>query len=192
MKLLLSNCLGDYSYSFQGSSELISIAVTVSLFSMRMQLQEIIPLWNSQEFSAITFTRFNGLQIRIRDGQNKTTIITFQKSFASDVTSNRHLMTHQMKILCVFSVFHCVEEAFGASSGGTQKWKTGPQEMNSKMVVVMVGPSLTKQPKAKVFEIEKWGSARWAQEWLWLCLGRRLWKCNDFEKNGTLYSGEET
>ena len=32
MKLLFSNYLGDYSYSFQGSSELISITVTVSLF----------------------------------------------------------------------------------------------------------------------------------------------------------------
>ena len=44
MKLLISNYLGDYSYSFQGSSELISITVTVSLFSCRMELQEIIPL----------------------------------------------------------------------------------------------------------------------------------------------------
>ena len=32
MKLLFSNYLGYYSYSFQGSSELISITVTVSLF----------------------------------------------------------------------------------------------------------------------------------------------------------------
>ena len=32
MKLLFSNRLGDYSYSFQGSSELISITVTISLF----------------------------------------------------------------------------------------------------------------------------------------------------------------
>ena len=32
MKLLFSNDLGGYSYSFQGSSELISITVTVSLF----------------------------------------------------------------------------------------------------------------------------------------------------------------
>ena len=31
MKLLVSNYLGDYSYRFQGSSELISITVTVSL-----------------------------------------------------------------------------------------------------------------------------------------------------------------
>ena len=31
IKLLFSNYLGDYSYSFQGSSELISITVTVSL-----------------------------------------------------------------------------------------------------------------------------------------------------------------
>ena len=32
-------------------------------------------------------------------------------------------MAHQMKNLCGFSVFHCVEGAFGASSGGTPKMK---------------------------------------------------------------------
>ena len=63
MKLLSSNCLGDCSYSFQGSSELISIAVAVSLFSCRTQLQERIPLGNSQEFSAITVTCSNGFRI---------------------------------------------------------------------------------------------------------------------------------
>ena len=31
IKLLFSNYLGDYSYSFRGSSELINITVTVSL-----------------------------------------------------------------------------------------------------------------------------------------------------------------
>ena len=36
MNVLFSNYLGGYSYSFQGSSELISITVTVSLFSSRM------------------------------------------------------------------------------------------------------------------------------------------------------------
>ena len=35
MKLLFSNYLGDYSYSFQGSSEIISITVTVSLFFLQ-------------------------------------------------------------------------------------------------------------------------------------------------------------
>ena len=34
-------------------------------------------------------------------------------------------MTHQMKNLCGFSVFHCVEGAFGASSWGTPKMKNG-------------------------------------------------------------------
>ena len=34
-------------------------------------------------------------------------------------------MAHQMKSLCDFSVFHCVEGAFGASSGGTPKMKNG-------------------------------------------------------------------
>ena len=35
MKLLFSNYLGDYSYRFQGSSELISITVTFSLFFLQ-------------------------------------------------------------------------------------------------------------------------------------------------------------
>ena len=62
---------------------------------------------------------------KIRDGPNTTTTIIFQKSFASDATPKRHLMAHQMKNLCGFSVFHCVEGAFGASSGGTPKMKNG-------------------------------------------------------------------
>ena len=38
-------------------------------------------------------------------------------------------MTHQMKNLCGISVFHCVEGAFGASSGGTPIMKNGaPQD----------------------------------------------------------------
>ena len=41
--------------------------------------------------------------------KNTTTTIIFQKSFASDATPKRHLMTHRMKNLCLFSVFHCVE-----------------------------------------------------------------------------------
>ena len=49
----------------------------------------------------------------------------FQKSFASDATPKRHLMAHQMKNLCGFSVFHCVEGAFGASSMGTRKLQNG-------------------------------------------------------------------
>ena len=47
------------------------------------------------------------------------------KKFASDATPKWHLMAHQMKNLCGFSVFHCVEGAFGASSGGTPKMKNG-------------------------------------------------------------------
>ena len=74
------------------------------------------------------------------DGPNATTTIIFKKSFASDATSKWRLMAHQMRNLCVFSVFHCVEGAFGAASGGTPKMKKiGPREMNSKMVVVVVG-----------------------------------------------------
>ena len=54
---------------------------------------------------------------------NTTTTIIFQTSFASDATSKRHLTAHQMKNLYVFSVFHRVEGAFGAASGGTPKMK---------------------------------------------------------------------
>ena len=36
------------------------------------------------------------------------TTIIFQKSFASDATPKWHLVAHQMKDLCGFSVFHCV------------------------------------------------------------------------------------
>ena len=46
-----SNCLGDYGYNFQGSSELISITVTVSLFF----LQNPVTGNNSpQEFSRLS------------------------------------------------------------------------------------------------------------------------------------------
>ena len=40
MKLLFSNYLGDYSYSFQGSSELIALQLQFPSLSSRMQLQE--------------------------------------------------------------------------------------------------------------------------------------------------------
>ena len=64
-----------------------------------------------------------------RDGPNTITTTIFQRSFASDVASKRHLMAHQMQNLCVFSVFHCVEGAFGAASGGAPKMKNGaPQD----------------------------------------------------------------
>ena len=64
-------------------------------------------------------------QVFFRDGPNTTTTIIFQKSFASDATPKRHLMAHQMKNLSGFSVFHCVEGAIGASSGGYPKNETG-------------------------------------------------------------------
>ena len=57
MKLLFLNCLGDYSYSFQRSVELIYITVAISLFFIcKTQLQNIISHWNFQEFIATTFT----------------------------------------------------------------------------------------------------------------------------------------
>ena len=48
-----------------------------------------------------------------------------KRKIASDATPKRHLMAHQMKNLCGFFVFHCVEGAFGASSGGTPQMKNG-------------------------------------------------------------------
>ena len=61
----------------------------------------------------------------VRDGPDTTTTIIFPKSFASDATPKRHLVAHQMTNLCGFSVFHCVEGTFGASSGGIPKMKNG-------------------------------------------------------------------
>ena len=64
-----------------------------------------------------------------REGKTATTTIIFQKSFASDATPKRHLMAHQMRNLCGFSVFHCAEGAIGASFRGTPKMKNGaPQD----------------------------------------------------------------
>ena len=51
-------------------------------------------------------------------------------------------MTHQMKNLCVFSVFHCVEGHLMRHPGVPQIEKTGFREMSSKVVVVVFGPSL--------------------------------------------------
>ena len=50
MKLLFSNYLGGYSYSFQGSSELISITITVSLFFLQ---NGVIGKNSPQEFSRV-------------------------------------------------------------------------------------------------------------------------------------------
>ena len=60
MKLLFSHYLGDCSYNFQGSFELISMALALQLqfpcsFS-RMELQKSSSLRHFQEFSAITVT----------------------------------------------------------------------------------------------------------------------------------------
>ena len=61
MKLLFSNCLGRYSYSFQGSSEVISIAVTVSFYSSRMHYRKEFPsgilksFWQSQLHDLMVF-----------------------------------------------------------------------------------------------------------------------------------------
>ena len=65
----------------------------------------------------------NSLQISLR--QNFETIANamlvhseaefFQKGFAFDVTSSRHLMVHQMRNVSAFSVFHSVEGAVDAA-----------------------------------------------------------------------------
>ena len=49
----------------------------------------------------------------------------FPQKIASDVASKRHLMAHQMKHLCNFSVFHCAEGALDATSRGTPKVRNG-------------------------------------------------------------------
>ena len=67
MKLLFSNYLGDCSYSFQGSSNLLALQFQFPCFSSKMQSQEIIPFRHSQEFlvMTVTCTWFNGFQIKI-------------------------------------------------------------------------------------------------------------------------------
>ena len=73
MNFLFPNVSGDYSYSFQASFELIGITVTVSLvvFSGRMQLQEIIPLRNFQEFSEKNGTQKHRNTERIKVTQKR-------------------------------------------------------------------------------------------------------------------------
>ena len=63
-KLLFSNYLGDYSYSFQGSSELITITVTVSLFFLQNGVTGNNSPQEFLKFSATTVTWFNGFRIR--------------------------------------------------------------------------------------------------------------------------------
>ena len=59
-------------------------------------------------------------------GPATTTTVVLQESFASDVASKRHLMTHQMKNLCAFSVFHSVGGAWCKKKpGAPQNWKKG-------------------------------------------------------------------
>ena len=63
----------------------------------------------------------------------------------SKIVSHRHengTWWHIRSNLCVFSVLHCVEVAFGAASGGTPQMKMGPHDINSKMVVVVFGSFL--------------------------------------------------
>ena len=74
-------------------------------------------------------------------------LIIFQKSFACDATPKRHLVAHEMKNPFGFSVFHCVEVSFGASSGGTPIMKNGAprDEKNGRgrgWAVHYIGPQL--------------------------------------------------
>ena len=56
MKLVFLSYLGDYSYSFQGLPNQLALQLQFLVFSSRTQLQEIIPLGNAQEISAIAVT----------------------------------------------------------------------------------------------------------------------------------------
>ena len=100
-------------------------------------------------------------RLTIRDGPSTTTTIIFKESFASDATSKRHVMTHQMKNLCVSLCSTASNGHLVRHPGVLRKWKMGPREMNSKMVVVVVGPSLRK-------------GRRWLQLWSRLVL-RSCW-----------------
>ena len=83
-----------------------------------------------------------------------------------------------MKIVCISSVVHCVEEAFDVTCRVTQT-EMGRREMNSRMVVVVVGPSLIEDRnilrKDTLVEFskqlqclgERIGTKRNRQEWSW-------------------------
>ena len=80
--------------------------------------------------------------------QPQKSTISPQKSLASDVASQRHLMAHQMKNLSVFiKCSCCVKKGHfneAASGGGcTPKMKNGTprDELKKKMVVVVFGSS---------------------------------------------------
>ena len=105
MKLLFSNYLRDYSYCFQGFSERISITVTDSFF-VQNAVTGIIPLRNSQDFSAITATKgicayWNPRRFRRQkpkgDGQNTTIsgiwrhVTTFYPRAQNQYMKEKHL-----------------------------------------------------------------------------------------------------
>ena len=56
MKLFFLCYVGDYSYSFQGSLNQLSLQLQALVPLASVQLQERIPLWDFEEFSAITVT----------------------------------------------------------------------------------------------------------------------------------------
>ena len=55
MKLSFSNYLGDYSYSFQGSSELVIITVTSPSFSSRIVTGNNFPQGFSRSFCIYSY-----------------------------------------------------------------------------------------------------------------------------------------
>ena len=64
MKLLFSNYLGDYSYSFQGSSELVNITVTVSLFFLQNAVTGKNSLWEFPRTFGNYSYMINGFRIK--------------------------------------------------------------------------------------------------------------------------------
>ena len=67
------------------------------------------------------------------------------------------LMAHQMQNLGVFSVFHYVEGAFGAASGGTPKIKNGVlrEKVKNGRGRVSVVPYLISQEVSSSLEVPK-------------------------------------
>ena len=81
-----------------------------------------------------------------RDGPNTTTTTIIKKTFsiwchiktAFDDTSDEK----SLRFLCVPLCRRVLKGHLVRHPGVPRKWKMGPREMNSKMVVVVVGPSL--------------------------------------------------
>ena len=105
--------------------------------------EKCLPRKDVPNLAHLSLSIFFSVPLFLWDGPTTTTPMIFKKNFSSDGTSNCQLMAQQMKNHCVFSVLHCVEVGIRAASRGAPKREMGLRENNSKMVVILFGPSLS-------------------------------------------------